>query len=75
MGQKIKQLRKVKKISQGKLAKKLSVTQGSVASWELDHFYPNLFNCIVMADFFGVSLDELCCREFKGTNINESTIR
>ena len=62
MGQKIKELRKSKKLSQKSLARKLSVTQGSIAAWELDKFYPNLFNCFVMADFFKVSLDELCCR-------------
>ena len=62
MGQKIKVLRKAKKLSQKSLAKKIGVTQGSIAAWELDNFYPNLFNCFVMADFFKVSLDELCCR-------------
>ena len=65
MGQKIKELRKAKKITQVEMAKKLGVFEGCITGWEQDRFYPTLFNCILLADYFGVSLDELCCREYK----------
>ena len=65
MGQKIKELRKAKKLSQKELAGKIGTTQSAINNWEQDKFYPNLFSCFVMADFFKVTLDELCCRNFK----------
>ena len=75
MGQKIKELRKAKKLTQQKLAKKLGVSQGSIATWEQDKFDPNLLSCVSMADFFGVSLDELCCRGCvnESQNLQQST--
>lgn len=64
MGQKIRELRKAKSMTQICLASKIGVTQTSITLWETDKFEPSLFTCIALADFFGVSLDELCCREF-----------
>ena len=66
LGEKIKELRKDKKITQRKLANKLGVSLSAVCNWENNKFDPSLFNCIVMADVFGVSLDELCGRKGKG---------
>ena len=63
LGEKIKELRKDKKITQRKLANKLCVSINTVCNWENNKFDPSLFNCIVMADVFGVSLDELCGRK------------
>ena len=63
LGEKIKELRKDKKITRRKLANKLDVSLNTVYNWENNKFDPSLFNCIVMADAFGVSLDELCGRK------------
>lgn len=65
IGHKIKELRKAKKLTQEQLALELGVSQGSVAVWEQEKFDPNLLSCVSMADFFNISLDELCCRDFK----------
>jgi DNA-binding XRE family transcriptional regulator len=66
MHEKIKQLRQEKGVSQSKLAKMVGTTQQLVNQWENNQKEPRLYNCINLADIFGVSLDELCCREFKG---------
>lgn len=62
IGEKIKKLRKGRKWTQEKLADKMGVSINSISFWELDKFEPTILNCISLADVFGVTLDELCCR-------------
>lgn len=64
-GQKLRDLRKSRNLSQSQLAKKLGVGLMSVSFWERDTVEPSIFNAIAVADFFNISLDELCCREFE----------
>ena len=65
IGKKIRELRKEKKWRQKRLAEEVGVTVNMVSMWELDKYDPSIFNCIVLADVFNVTLDELCCREEK----------
>ena len=65
IGEKIKQLRKEKEISQQELCEEIGVSTNVVSWWEKGKFEPTIFNAIVLADYFGVTLDELCCREVK----------
>jgi transcriptional regulator with XRE-family HTH domain len=65
IGEKIKELRKGKGMSQEKLAKKVGVNISTVCWWETHRIEPTMFNCILLADVFGVTLDELCCREVR----------
>ena len=60
IGQKIKKLRKAEGLKQYELAEKLGVKPGIVCLWETERFEPSIFNCIVLADYFGITLDELC---------------
>lgn len=62
IGEKIKELREKNKYTQKKLAYKTGVSVNSISLWELDKFEPTILNCISLADVFGVTLDELCCR-------------
>ena len=66
MGEKIKELRQAKGLSQNKLAETIGVDHSNVCHWETGRCEPSLFNCVLLADVFGISLDELCCRNFKG---------
>lgn len=66
VGEKIRELREAKGITQKKLAEKIGATNSNVCNWETGRCDPNLFSCILLADVFNVSLDELCCRDFKG---------
>ncbi len=62
IGKKIKELRKAKGWTQKELTEMLSTNHNAVGAWERDLYEPTIFNCICLADVFGVTLDELCCR-------------
>ena len=67
MGEKIKELRKAQGLTQYELAKLIGISnQQHISRWECGDGEPSLINCILMAGVFNVSLDELCCRDFKG---------
>lgn len=55
----IKELRISRNLTQGELANKLSVSQRTVASWEVGRTEPSIGTLLQMADFFGVSIDFL----------------
>lgn len=55
----LKQIRKVKDVTQHELAKYLSVSQQAVAKWETDKATPDPDTLKKMADFFDVSIDYL----------------
>ena len=59
MGEKIKQLRNEKGLSQEKLAEELNVSRSAVAKWETDGGIPEIDNLIQLATVFDISLDEL----------------
>jgi transcriptional regulator with XRE-family HTH domain len=65
IGEKIKELREENEWLQRELAELISVTTNMVGYWEQGKNEPSVFNCILLADVFGVTLDELCCREVK----------
>lgn len=66
IGEKIRELRKAKGLSQNQLAEEIESVQALVSAWEIGKCDPHIFSCIMLADFFNISLDELCCRDFKG---------
>ena len=66
VGEKITELRKEKGITQKKLAEKIGCDAAAVCHWEKGNNEPSLFSSILLADVFGISLDELACRDFKG---------
>ncbi len=53
------QLRKMLQMTQEEVADKLGVTRQSVAKWEAGESTPDLDKCKLLADIFGVSLDDL----------------
>ena len=61
----LKELREEKGLSHAKLAKELGnkVTKSGIAHWEVGNRIPNLVACIILADYFKVSLDFLAGRE------------
>lgn len=59
MGQKIKQLRTQRKISQIALAKQLGVSKSVISSYENDIHYPPYDVLLQIARLFGVSTDYL----------------
>ena len=62
IGEKIKELREANGLQKKQLTEKIGVNHNAVAAWERGEYEPSVFNCILLADVFGVTLDELCCR-------------
>ncbi len=58
-GDRIKALRKDKKITQNDLAKILNLTQDSISLWEKNKRLPDTPYIILLAMYFGVSSDYL----------------
>lgn len=58
----IKELREERGLSQVKLARALNVGTGSVGMWESTNEIPPVKKLLVIADYFGVSLDYLVGR-------------
>ena len=57
MGTRIKELRKIKNISQEELANKLSVSRQTISKWESDIVSPDINNMEMISKFFEVSID------------------
>ncbi len=75
LGNKIQELRKNKYLSQEAFAEIMGVTRQSVSKWELDQSYPAIEKLVEIADFFGISLDELLREQGKSINTSESEIQ
>ena len=63
IGEKIKDLRTAKGWTKKDLADMLTTSYNNVRHWEVGRNDPSVFFCILLADVFDVTLDELCCRE------------
>ena len=57
--ERLKELRQEKDISQETLAKELGVGNGTISLWENGKREPKLSNLILIAEYFGVSIDYL----------------
>lgn len=53
------QLRKLNQLTQEDVAEKAGVTRQAVAKWEAGETVPDLEKCRLLAELFGVSLDDL----------------
>lgn len=65
IGQKIRDLRKEKKMSQSELAKMLAVSQTTVTAWETGKAEPSSSAITSLADYFDVTTDYLLGRPDK----------
>lgn len=71
-GEKIKELRIQKKLTQKKLAINLGTTERTVQTYEANAKKPSFEALIAIADFFQVSMDYLCGRT-DNLDLNSST--
>lgn len=55
LGQKIRNLRKAKNLSQQELAEKIGITKTQISRWEKGHVQPRQSNLRDLAELFGVS--------------------
>ena len=62
-GKTFKELRMEKGLSQRDLARVTGISQQAISFWEQDKRTPNMDDCIKLANFYKISLDELVGRE------------
>ena len=66
--------RKLKGFTQEEMAEKMEVSRQSVSKWENSEAVPELAKIMKLADILDVSLDVLCGREARETNVLESKL-
>lgn len=64
-GEFLRQQRESLQLSQVELAKKVGTSHQNINRWERGVVLPNIDFCVKLADFYGISLDELVGRDFK----------
>ncbi len=62
LNERIRQLREAGGMTQVELAKRLSVSKQAVSNWENNNIQPSVETVIALADFFGVTVDDLLGR-------------
>lgn len=60
---KIRELRKSNKLTQGELAEVLNTTTSNVSGWECGKWQPDNDTLVKLANFFGVTIDYLLDRQ------------
>lgn len=64
-GEEIKNIRKTQGVTQLQVSKATGIPQNTISWIELDKGIPNIQQCVQLADYYGVSLDELIGRDKK----------
>ncbi|MDE5549132.1 MAG: helix-turn-helix domain-containing protein [Clostridia bacterium] len=64
-GEAFKEQRETKGISQLELSKQIGTSHQNINRWESNKVLPNIDFCVQLADFYGISLDELVGRNYK----------
>ena len=76
-GIELKYQREVNNLSQSQLSKETGIKQQNISRWENDEAIPSIANCEILADFYGITLDELvgrdCGRNKSTVTYNNST--
>ena len=63
IGEMLKEHRKTNGLSQPTLAKETGILQQNISRWESGKHIPDILECIKLADFYGITLDELVGRD------------
>lgn len=63
--------RKKAKLNQQELAVCINTSQQNISRWEHNEVEPSLSFCIALADYYGISLDELIGREINDSEKNK----
>lgn len=64
-GEALKYQREINGYSQSELARKTGLNQQMISYWEANKGLPNIDFCVQLADFYGISVDELIGHEVK----------
>ena len=72
-GEKIKDLRKEKTLTQKEMAQALSITVSTLSHWECDYQEPSFKDVVMLANYFDVSTDYLLGKSDDFGNISVKT--
>lgn len=64
-GNHLKEKREERNLTQTELAKATHISQQNISRWERNEILPNIHFCTILADFYGISIDELVGHEIK----------
>ena len=59
IGKALKEQREAPGLSQSELAKGVGMHQQTISRWESNENVPNVLDCIRLAQFYGITLEEL----------------
>ena len=62
-GEALKYQREAAGLTQSELAKRTGLKQQMISWWEANNGLPNIDFCVTLADFYGITLDELVGRD------------
>lgn len=62
-GQNLKNHRELNQLTQSELSRQTGISQANINRWESGANLPNIDFCVKLADFYGISLDELVGRK------------
>lgn len=62
-GKEIKQIRIERNITQNQISEATGIPQNTISWIENDKGIPNIYQCKLLADYYGISLDELIGRD------------
>lgn len=63
LGEALKYQREKAGLTKHELSKKINISHQNIGRWENGTILPNIAFCIKLADFYGISLDELVGRD------------
>ena len=61
----LKNHRKLNNLSQKEVANATGISQQALSTWENNTKIPTIDKCAILADFYGISIDELIGHEIK----------
>lgn len=64
IGKNLKMQRELRKKSMQDIQKAIKISTANQTRWENNKVIPNIQFCILLADYYGISLDELVGRDF-----------
>lgn len=59
IGLSLKEHREKAELNQSQLAKATGIKQQNISRWEKGLHFPNIIDCITLANFYGISIDYL----------------
>ncbi|MDE5756515.1 MAG: helix-turn-helix domain-containing protein [Clostridia bacterium] len=63
IGESLKYQREIRNLSQNALSKEVDISQQKISYYESDKHTPTIEECVKLADYYGISLDELIGRD------------